>query len=95
MAKGNLSAPLISFHTVNQMKSLISTLSLLSLLFFTSQIAGCSGDEETAQEDSTIDRAVQKVADRGVEYIQTPIDKARAVKDIEEARREQLEEQNP
>lgn len=77
------------------MKPIISIFFLLLLYTFLFQMTGCSGDEENVQNDSVIDQAVQKVADSGVDYIQTPIEKAKAVKDIEEARNQQLEEQSP
>lgn len=55
-------------------------------------VIGCSQDEEEQQE-SSIDRATKEVADRVVEQIKTPLEKAEAVKEIEEQRTDQLEEQ--
>ncbi|MEJ2058500.1 MAG: hypothetical protein P8X39_11760 [Desulfofustis sp.] len=77
------------------MKSIISTICLLLTTTSFLLIPACSGDEEEVQKDSSIDRAVKEVADRAVDYIQTPIEKAEAVKEIEEVRRRELEEQNP
>jgi len=76
-------------------KPIISISFLLLSYPFLFQMTGCSGDDENVQNDSVIDQAVQKVADSGVGYIQTPIEKANAVKDIEEARHQQLKEQSP
>lgn len=53
-------------------------------------LTSCSSDQD---EESTIDRAVQKTADKAVKYIQEPIDKAEAIKEVEEERTRKLEEQ--
>lgn len=55
-------------------------------------LAGCSQDEEEKAE-SSIDRATKKVADKVVTQIKTPLEKAEAVKEIEEQRTDRLEEQ--
>lgn len=56
-------------------------------------LVSCSSDEGIDDEQSAIDQAVQKTADKAVQYIQEPIDKAEAVKVIEEERTSKLEEQ--
>lgn len=56
-------------------------------------LIGCSQDEEETGSDSAIDRATKKVADTAVERIKTPLEKAEAVKEIEEQRRDKLDEQ--
>lgn len=56
-------------------------------------LVSCSSDEGMDDEQSAIDQAVQKTADKAVQYIQEPIDKAEAVKVIEEERTSKLEEQ--
>jgi hypothetical protein len=53
---------------------------------------GCSQDEEEKGE-SSIDRATKEVADKIVTQIKTPLEKAEAVKEIEEQRTGRLEEQ--
>ena len=50
-----------------------------------------SGDEE--DQSSVIDEAVQKTADKAVAYIKEPIDKAEAVKELEEERARSRTEQ--
>jgi len=50
-----------------------------------------SGDEE--EKSSVIDEAVQKTADKAVEYIKDPIEKAEAVKELEEERARSRTEQ--
>ena len=55
-------------------------------------VIGCSQDQEEQQE-SSIDRATKEVADRVVEKIKTPLEKAEAVKEIEEQRTDRIEEQ--
>lgn len=56
-------------------------------------LVSCSSDEGMDDDQSAIDQAVQKTADKAVQYIQEPIDKAEAVKVIEEERTSKLEEQ--
>ena len=53
---------------------------------------GCSQDEEDKGE-SSIDRATKEVAGKIVTQIKTPLEKAEAVKEIEEQRTDRLEEQ--
>ncbi len=53
---------------------------------------GCSQDEEEKGE-SSIDRATKEVADKIVTQIKTPLEKAEAVKELEEQRTDRLEEQ--
>ena len=56
-------------------------------------LIGCSHDEDETAGESAIDRATKKVADSAVEKIKTPLEKAEAVKEIEEQRTDKLEEQ--
>lgn len=69
------------------MKSLFIT--VLSIFMLTS----CSTDQDKEEGKSSIDQATKKVADTAVEYIKTPIEKAEAVKEIEEERGRKLKEQ--
>ena len=55
-------------------------------------LLGCSQEQEETQE-SSIDRATKEVADRAVKQIKTPLEKAEAVKEIEEQRTDRMEEQ--
>ena len=64
--------------------------SLIALLL----IISCSGEGDEEGNGSAIDRATKEVADEAVKRIKTPIEKAEAVKDIEEARHEKFEEQS-
>lgn len=57
-------------------------------------MSGCSREGEEESDGSAIDRATKEVADKVVEQIKTPIDKAEAVKDSEEARHDRFEEQS-
>lgn len=56
-------------------------------------LCGCSPDEEENRNESSIDRFTKQTADKAVEQIKTPLEKAEAVKEIEEQRREQLQKQ--
>ncbi len=56
-------------------------------------MVSCSSDDSAKEEQSAIDRAVQKTADKAVRYIKEPINKAEAVKTVEEERTRKLEEQ--
>ena len=56
-------------------------------------LCACSQEEEQVQKESSIDRATKEVADKAVEQIKTPLEKAEAVKEIEEQRRDQLQKQ--
>ena len=53
----------------------------------------CSQEEEEVQKESSIDRATKAVADKAVKQIKTPLEKAEAVKEIEEQRRDELQKQ--
>ncbi len=64
----------------------------ICLLTF-SLLSSCSGDQDKKEEESSIDRATKDVADKIVDHIKTPIEKAEAVKDIEEERTEQYKKQ--
>ena len=54
-------------------------------------LCGCSPDEEEQRNESSIDRFTKKTADKAVERIKTPLEKAEAVKEIEAQRRAQLQ----
>ena len=56
-------------------------------------LVSCSSDEAADDKQSAIDQAVQKTADTAVRYIKDPIEKAEAVKTVEEDRTRKLEEQ--
>ena len=56
-------------------------------------LIGCSHDEDEKGSESAIDRTTKKVADTAVEKIKTPLEKAEAIKVIEEQRTDKLEEQ--
>ena len=56
-------------------------------------LCACSQEEEEVQKDGSIDRATKAVADKAVEQIKTPLEKAEAVKEIEEQRRDELQKQ--
>ena len=65
---------------------------VLVLLISSLMLLGCSQDQEEKQE-SSIDRATKEVADRAVQQIKTPLEKAEAVREIEEQRTDRMEEQ--
>ena len=65
---------------------------VLVLLISSLMLLGCSQDQEEKQE-SSIDRATEEVADRAVQQIKTPLEKAEAVREIEEQRTDRMEEQ--
>ena len=56
-------------------------------------LCSCSQEEEEAQKESSIDRATKAVADKAVDQIKTPLEKAEALKEIEEQRRDELQRQ--
>ena len=56
-------------------------------------LIGCSEEEQESRSESAIDRATKEVATTVVEQIKTPLEKAEAVKDIEEQRMKRQEEQ--
>ena len=56
-------------------------------------LCACSQEEKEVQKESPIDRATKAVADKVVEQIKTPQEKAEAVKEIEEQRRDELQRQ--
>lgn len=56
-------------------------------------LIGCSEEEPESRSESAIDRATKEVATTVVEQIKTPLEKAEAVKDIEEQRMKRQEEQ--
>lgn len=56
-------------------------------------LVSCSSDEAADDKQSAIDQAVQKTADTAVRYIKDPIEKAEAVKTVEDDRTRKLEEQ--
>ncbi|MGI9538151.1 MAG: hypothetical protein ACR2PB_13865 [Desulfocapsaceae bacterium] len=56
-------------------------------------LVACSEEEEEARNESAIDRATKEVATTVVEQIKTPLEKAEAVKELEEQRTDRMEEQ--
>ena len=66
---------------------------LLVLLMSSLLLISCSEEKEEARSESAIDRATKEVATTVVERIKTPLEKAEAVKEIEEQRTDRLEEQ--
>lgn len=56
-------------------------------------LIACSDEEEEAGNESAIDRAAKEVATAAVEQIKTPLEKAEAVKELEEQRTDRMEEQ--
>ncbi len=56
-------------------------------------LLGCSGEQEENEKQSSIDKATKEVADKIVEHIKTPIEKAEAVKEVEEDRTRELQKQ--
>jgi len=55
-------------------------------------LMSCSSGEESDTQ-SAIDEAVQKTADKAVHYIKDPINKAEAIKELEEERTRTQDEQ--
>lgn len=53
---------------------------LFLLLCYALLISGCSGDEE--KKKSSVDSFTEETAQKAVEYIQEPLDKARAVQQL-------------
>lgn len=68
------------------MQSVFIALSVVLLI-------SCSSEDGADSEESVIDQAVQNTADKAVRYIKEPIEKAEAVKVIEEERTRKLDEQ--
>ena len=66
---------------------------LLVVLMSCLLLISCSEEEEEARSESAIDRATKEVATTVVGRIKTPLEKAEAVKEIEEQRTDRLEEQ--
>ena len=56
-------------------------------------LIACSEEQEEVRNESTIDRATKEVATTVVEQIKTPLEKAEAVKELEEQRTDKMEEQ--
>lgn len=65
---------------------------LLSALIML-MLASCSNEQESSEDKGIIKKATDKVAHEIVEKIQRPMDKARAVKSLEEQRAARLKEQ--
>jgi hypothetical protein len=61
------------------------------VLFF--MLLSCSADDTEDGDKGTIEKATDKVAHAVVEKIQTPIDKAKAIKATEEQRTDQYKKQ--
>ena len=69
----------------------MKTILVSCVLFF--MLLSCSADEAQDEEKGSIEKVTDKVATKIVENIQKPIDKARAVKEIEEQRSDQYKKQ--
>ena len=67
------------------MKRILVYGTVLLLLF------ACSSDQDQEEKTGKIEQATKEVATEMVEHIQKPIDKAQAVKSIEEERNKQFE----
>ena len=66
---------------------------LLLCLCLSLLLLGCSGDQEENEKQSSIDKATKEVADKIVDHIKTPIEKAEAVKQAEEDRTREYQKQ--
>ena len=66
---------------------------LLLCLCMVFLLLGCSGEPEENEKQSSIDKATKEVADKIVDHIKTPIEKAEAVKEVEENRTREYQKQ--
>jgi hypothetical protein len=67
---------------------------LIICLLIAALTPSCSREQDQAEDEpSVIEQGTKAVADEMVERIRQPIEKAEAVKEIEEARRERLQKQ--
>ncbi len=72
----------------------VSIKNLIICLLIAALMPSCSSEQDQVEDQpSVIEQGTKAVADEMVERIRQPIEKAEAVKEIEEARRERLKEQ--
>lgn len=75
----------------------VSEVSIKNLFFYlllAALMVSCSSEQDQAEDEPTvIEQGTKAVADEMVQRIRQPIEKAEAVKQIEEARHERLQEQ--
>ncbi len=75
----------------------VSEVSIKNLFFYlllAALLVSCSSEQDQAEDEPTvIEQGTKAVADEMVQRIRQPIEKAEAVKQIEEARHERLQEQ--
>jgi PBP1b-binding outer membrane lipoprotein LpoB len=72
----------------------VSIKNLFSCLLLAALMVSCSSEQDQAEDEPTvIEQGTKAVADEMVQRIRQPIEKAEAVKQIEEARHERLQEQ--
>lgn len=75
----------------------VSEVSIKNLFFYlllAALMVSCSSEQDQAEDEPTvIEQSTKAVADEMVQRIRQPIEKAEAVKQIEEARHERLQEQ--
>lgn len=72
----------------------VSIKNLFSCLLLAALMVSCSSEQDQAEDEPTvIEQSTKAVADEMVQRIRQPIEKAEAVKQIEEARHERLQEQ--
>jgi hypothetical protein len=72
----------------------VSIKNLIFCLLAAAFVPSCSSEQDQAEDEPTvIEQGTKAVADEIVERIRQPIEKAEAVKEIEETRRERLQEQ--
>ncbi|MGA7278945.1 MAG: hypothetical protein WBW79_13485 [Desulfocapsaceae bacterium] len=72
----------------------MSIKNLFFSLLLAALMVSCSSEQDQAEDEPTvIEQGTKAVADEMVQRIRQPIEKAEAVKQIEEARHERLQEQ--
>jgi hypothetical protein len=72
----------------------VSIKNLFFSLLLAALMVSCSSEQDQAEDEPTvIEQGTKAVADEMVQRIRQPIEKAEAVKQIEEARHERLQEQ--
>jgi hypothetical protein len=72
----------------------VSIKNLFPCLLLAALMVSCSSEQDQAEDEPTvIEQSTKAVANEMVQRIRQPIEKAEAVKQIEEARHERLQEQ--
>ncbi len=66
---------------------------LFIIVCILTMLTACSSEEQNVEEKSEIRKATDKVAHELVEDIQRPLDKAEAIKTLEEQRNETIKKQ--